>query len=461
MAGKEKQERNLSVMPRAKVEVKTKVEAEKPSTNATEDVAENLLNGKEEDITIEDREDEDYDDVVSGLSESENEGLVEEAINGDAKEKAEPIETNEKVTRPRHRQVAKAASEVVSGDLTERASRRAKRRIYTEDQIFTIDPSAPATSEADERRAVWHELQQAAETGNPLTGVLVSCKNIDGRPCGIVNYKNIARVIIPAEWLYVFDEKTVRARNGESSAIAKFNTQAYFVNIRFGMEVNFVVLQAKEDDEDNPGAGPVAIGSRVDAMQRISRDYFITKQADGDPQLYEGLLAEAKITYLSKTGVGVEVFGTEAFISAEELSWSRISDARYDAANYYVGKIIPVKILSVSQERYTAYGKNFNLVMVEVSAKQAVKDPNKLYFNAFTEGQRSLAEVTQITDDGIFVKLEGKRDAICGWPQGGLSIPPIGSLVQVKIVRKEESNYHIRGEIKGIVRNGKAIKETR
>ena len=437
-------------MPRTKKEVSKK-----------DTVTEELLNGKEEDITIEDREDEDYDDVVSGLSESQNDGLVEGVINGEPEEKPEPIETNEKVkpaSKPRHRQVAKAASEVATGNLTERASKRTKRRIYKEDQIFTIDPDSPAASEADERRAVWHELQQAAVTGNPLTGILVSCKNIDGRPCGIVSYKNIARIIIPAEWLYVFDDSTVRARSGEDSSLAKFNTQAYFVNIRFGMEVNFVVLQAKEDDEDNPGAGPVAIGSRIDAMQRISRDYYITKQADGEPQLYEGLLAEAKITYLSKTGIGVEVFGTETFISAEELSWSRISDARYDAANYYVGKIIPVKILSVEQTRYTAYGKTFNLVQIEASAKQAVKDPNKLYFNAFTEGQRSLAEVTQITDDGIFVKLEGKRDAICGWPQGGLSIPPIGSLVQVKIVKKEESNYHIRGEIKGIIRNGKAIR---
>lgn len=383
---------------------------------------------------------------------AEEENEVEEA-----NEAAEAVaHSGQKRTR---RQVKGLPEEVTSGDAINRAGRKSKKNLYKEEDIYTIEKGKRVDSEAEQRKKTWLELVQSARTNTILEGRLDSCKKTkNGVVLAVVTYKD-ATVYIPSKYLFQFNSANVQWN--ENSPISKetaiTNALTYFTNLRMGMPVKFIVKQAYERDENNPEGGAVAYGSRVAAMEQESYAYYKDKGQDGMPELMEGLRAEAVVTYLSRNGVGVNVFGADAFIPVSELSWNRIGDVRTDSANFHVGQVINVKINKVEGAVYKPEGSSdsFNLINVSVSAKEAQSNPNKKWYNFFQVDQTCLAEVKQITEDGIFVFLSNKRDCLCEFPSN-LQIPPIGSLVNVKIVRKVDENYFIYGSIRKILRMGEA-----
>lgn len=397
------------------------------------------------------------------LSEEETEALnkLDSIVDSAVEEIEKAADTAEKKrSQSRQRQAKGLPEDIASGDLVNRASRRAKRRIYSEDEVVTIDPDTKVETEADKRRATWLELVQSAKSHTILEGTLVSCKRTKNgdNVLAVVSYKD-ATVYIPAKFLFEFDESAIlyNEDSGITKEAAMLNAQLYYTNLRFGMPVKFVCIQVFENDPNNPEGGAIAYASRIAAIQQLARESFVDKTADGKPLLYEGLEAQGTITYLSRTGVGVEVFGVDAFIPSNELSWRRIGDVRTDEADYHVGQNIVVKIGEVSEVKYTPVGSDqtFNLIHARMSAREAQSNPNVKWFNFFEEGQIVLGQVTQITEDGIFVFAANKRDMLCEFPQN-LQIPPIGSLVQVKVMHKRESDKAIYAVIRKIIRMGGA-----
>ena len=377
-------------------------------------------------------------------------------------ESTEVASKDEAKPAARHRQSRGLPDYLPSGDLANRATRAEKRELYREEEVFTIDPEkASVETEQEKRRATWLKLLQAAETGYPLEGTLYSCikakdANGESHVLGVVSFE-CATVYIPVELLYKFDESIIRTNTGMTREQTILNAKAYFTNLRFGMKVQFTVLRAFEKNPMNEDGGPMAYGSRIDALARLGNDNYVRPQrADGKPLIVEGMIVEATITCLTISGVYVEAAGVEEFIPNSELSWRHIADARTDIGDYYVGKVILAKVKKIESEEYEAQDRKFNLVKLTLSAKEATPNPNVKNFNNFVVGQETLATVTMIGDDGIFVMLgNNERDAKCTFPRNGEPIPPINSLVRVKITRKVEDGYKIFVEYKGIIRVGR------
>ncbi len=362
----------------------------------------------------------------------------------------------------RHRQSRGLPDYLPSGDLTNRASRDEKRELYREEEVFTIDPEKAAVeTEQEKRRATWFKLLQAAETGLPLEGTLYSCikaKDENGKPhvLGVVSFE-CATIYIPVELLFRLDEEGIRTNQNMTREQTLLNAKAYFTNLRFGMQVHFTVLRAFEKNPMNEDGGPMAYGSRLDALQRLGNDNYVRPQrADGKPLIVKGMKVEAVITCLTKRGIYVEAAGVEEFIPNDELSWRHISDARSDIEDFYVGKVILVVVKDIGSDHYEAHDRKFDLVTLSLSAKDAIPNPNRKNFNNFVVGQETLATVTMITDDGLFVMLgNNERDAKCGFPRNGDPIPPLESLIRVKITRKVEEDYKIFVDYKDTIRVGK------
>ena len=381
-----------------------------------------------------------------------------------AAEKAEVAEKKDEkpATSSKRRQSKGLPDYLPSGDLTNRASRKEKRDIYREEEIFTIDPErASVKTEQVKRRETWFKLIQASESGQPLEGTLYSCikaKGANGEThvLGVVSFE-CATIYIPVELLYKFDESNIITNTGMTREQTILNTKAYFTNLRFGMKVKFCVLRVFEKNPMNEDGGPMAYGSRIDALEKLGNDNYVKPQrSDGKPLIVEGMLVEATITCLTISGVYVEAAGVEEFIPNDELSWRHIADARTDIEDYYVGKIILVKVKKIEKEKYKAQDRKFDLVKLTLSAKEAVPNMNKKNFNNFVVGETTLATVTMISEDGMFVMLgDNQRDALCRFPRNGEPIPPIDSLIRTKITRKDEKEYRIFCEYKGMIRVGR------
>ncbi len=384
---------------------------------------------------------------------SESDDTVEKVADSNTEEVEKPA--------PRHRQAKGNSEYIPAGDLVNRASRQEKRALYKEDDVYTINPDGPSIkTEQQKRRETWFKLLQAAENGSALEGTLYSymiARNKSGKRyvLGIVKFE-CATVYIPADLLFRFNPEMIRVNEGQTAESAEVNTKAYYTDLRAGMKVKFVVLRAEEKDPLNEEGGPMAYGSRIGAMEKLGyENYYAPSRMDGKPLIIEGMKVEATITCLTRAGIYVDAAGVEEFIPNDELSWRHINDARTDVEDFKVGDVIVVKVMSVEKEPYTALDRSYNLVKLSLSAKEAQVDPNKKYFNSYSIGQRTLATVTSVNDDGVFVRLGGnERDARCQFPRNGLPIPSVGSLVKVKITRKIDGEYKIYADIKDIIRMG-------
>jgi len=452
-------------MPKSEAENKEKG---KKAQESSEDLS-SLVTGAEDvdvaDIEIpETEEDIDVEGDIEGTvpEEPENANDNKEVDELDAiVDGAAATQAKRSKSVPKHRQTKGMPKDIASGDMINRADRKTKRQLYAKADVFAINPAKPPVTEADERKQTYLELVQSANAKMPLTGRLESIKQNKGHVLGVVSYKD-ASVYIPAEYLFEFDPSTVRERVDEDRQTAEFNAKKLYTSWRLGAEIQFIAMQVFEADPTNAESGALAIGTRVGAMEQIAKRFFVDPAANGKPELFAGLHAEGVITYITKTGIGVEVFGTETFIPARELSWKRVGDVVHDDDDYHIGKHIVVVIKDVRPTVYKALDRQFNMIDLTLSVREAMANPNKKYFNSFVEKQIVTADVKQITEDGIFVTLAKKRDALCEFPNN-LQIPPEGSVVRVKILRKYEGanetdidkKYRIYAAIQAIIRMGR------
>ena len=337
---------------------------------------------------------------------------------------------------PKRRKKHSLANELGDeADVITTASKNRRKKLYKDANVFTINAEDKIEGEGTKARNDYIQLAASQKHGNVMYGELMSVGPIAGTDTigAKVRYGSYT-VIIPVDHLFVLDPKAVR--DGDVA-----NAQQYYASLRLGATIEFVVLGINE-------ATKVAYASRMLAMQNLSKEYFITPESDGKPQIVAGMTVQGRICYVTKTGIGVDVFGAETFIPISELSWTRTYTLEMD--EYNVGDPINVKILEIRSMDVQVNNQMFHLIDLSASVKQTIPNPNDQYFDYFNEGDRCIATVTQVTDSGYFVRLAGLRDALCDLTEGSI-IPP-GSKVQVKITKKVEEGKRIYASIRHIVK---------
>ena len=180
---------------------------------------------------------------------------------------------------------------------------------------------------------------------------------------------NIYKIKIPVQMLtFSIPDKYFLEEN--------YNALKTLVNMRIKSIVEFVVYDVDPTEE-------VVLASSVTAKQLLQYDWYLGKRAMIKP----GVKAKGHIVYINSKGVVVNVMGAEVFIKNSELRWGFVDNPLHEKNNFYIGKSVPVRILSVATDSKEILGRKYPYVKIEASMKDAIENPNVTFFDKYIEKQ--------------------------------------------------------------------------
>lgn len=288
-----------------------------------------------------------------------------------------------------------------------------------DEPVISIAERRNAQTESDREKDQLLDLMESYKANRILTDSVQGVEKIDGSYAAVL-YHGDFKVIIPATEA-INPPQDYRGRDPEA-------VHRYMLAKRLGAEFDYIVKGM------DPETG-IAVASRFDAMKARQKEYFFTRNRDGNNKLYEGILAEARIISVIKSGIFIDLFGVECFVSMRELSYQRLIDA---SAYYRPGQRVIVRILKIDRSDKTN-------VKIAASVKQAQKNPFEKAFRKYVVGSHYLGTVTMVDANGVFVAMNGGVDCLCEYPRRGR--PPIGSQVTVRILGIDRGKQRIWGVI--------------
>lgn len=288
-----------------------------------------------------------------------------------------------------------------------------------DEPVISIAERRDAQTESDKVKNQLLDLMESYKAERVLTDFVQGVEKINGSFAAVL-YHGDFKVIIPAMEA-IIPPKDYRGKDPEV-------VHRYMLTKRLGTEFDYIVKGM------DPETG-IAVASRLDAMKARQKEYYFTRDWDGNNKIYEGILAEARIVSVIKSGIFVDLFGAECFISMKELSYQRIIDA---GAYFRPGQRIIVRILKVDRSDRSS-------VKVAASVKRAQQNPFEKAIQKYSAGSHYIGTVTMVDENGVFVAMEGGVDCLCDYPKRGR--PPIGSQVTVKILGIDRGKQRIWGVI--------------
>ena len=292
--------------------------------------------------------------------------------------------------------------------------------IRSDMHIVSLNRRSTVETEADTDMKYLLDLLASLRSRHILTGKLEGVESSDsGEPRAVLRYGSF-KVLIPS---FEMMEPPEDLRDMNPNDVMR-----YLISKRLGAEIDFIV---KGIDQE---AG-VVVASRNEAMAVRRRQFYFGQDREGNNLLYEGVVAEARVTSVIRTGLFVELFGVEVYIPASEVSYQRILDC---GKLYATGQKVLVKILNLDRSQPKR-------IQVSVSIKQTKKNPYDTIVEKYIPGNHYIGTVTMVDVNGVFVALDGGVDCLCIYPVRG--IPLIGSRVTVRIYKVNPDTKRITGDI--------------
>ena len=218
-----------------------------------------------------------------------------------------------------------------------------------EEPVVAIGNRREAETESDKAKSDLLDLLESYKAGRVLTDHIEGVEKIKGTVAAVL-YHGSFKVIIPAEEA-INPPNDYRGNNPTA-------VHRYMLAKRLGAEIDYIV---KGMDSETG----LAVASRKDAMKARQKEFYFTRDRDGNNILYDGVLAEARIISVIKSGIFVELFGAECFISVRELSYQRWADA----GDYYKpGQRVIVRVTGVDRS-------DREKVKISASVKRAQENP--------------------------------------------------------------------------------------
>lgn len=320
--------------------------------------------------------------------------------------------------------------EVVVASATAKKAPRSRSR-----KIISIDGVLATETPESKKRAALLDLTESLKAGKILTGKISGVENLNSRITAVLYHGDIFKVIIPVEECIEIPERFLSNTTGK----VRESKISYALNMRVGTEIDYIVLGVDNENE-------IIVASRLKAMEKKARDYYIKTDRQGRPIMYEGAIAEARIVAVNQKGITVEVMGVETFIKHDELSYQRIQDA---TLKYFPGDRINVKITKIDIQGNKK--KDGYMVTIQASVKQTGPHPYDKYSSRYMLESIYSGKVTMVTEYGIFVNLNGGGlDVLCKFPERGPR-PVREATATVRITAKNDEMKRMFGIITHIV----------
>lgn len=257
--------------------------------------------------------------------------------------------------------------------------------------VLTLEKKRTVHTNSDKSRENLIQLARAIKFGFPITGSIQGVEMPSDKcntPCAVVYYGDF-KVIIPA--LDCISEPDYKGQNKNDYLYAQLNK-------RLGSEIDYIIKGVNLEER-------CAIANRLEAMKSKRHNYYFKhgNENGGKGLIFEGVRAESRVVSVIKSGVFVEVFGTETFIPLKEVCYQRILDAQM---MYQAGQRILVRVLEVQK------GNN-DEVTLSASIKQAEDNPFAKACQNFTVGCKYVGTVTMVNENNVYVALAGGVECLC------------------------------------------------
>lgn len=297
-------------------------------------------------------------------------------------------------------------------------SKPAERR-EPDARVIAIDEKIKVVTNESEKQNMLLDLLESLRAGRILTDMIQGVEVYEDGPCAVL-YHGDFKVIIPGKQLVEPPEDT---RGQPEKEIYR-----YLLTKRLGAEVDYIIKGVDQKAD-------VAVASRLEAMSQKRRAYYNGVDRNGNRLLYEGALAEARVTSVIRPGMFVELFGVDTYVPLKALSYQRWADA---SEHFQPGDRVIVKIMKLDRT-------NRNNIKVVVSVKHAGENPYEKALKKYTEGNSYIGTVSMVNTSGVFVAMEHGIDCLCEYPKRGR--PPIGARVTVRILGIDKKRHRMWGSI--------------
>jgi len=390
------------------------------------------------------KEDEVQEEIQTEVQESKEQSEIrekeEDMESGNNKvtyEEESPEEISEQVSKTIDKMSEDLASKIQAmkeqGGINKslsKASSEERKEHYSDQHIIPLDERPSFETPGEKNRRHYLELYEAWRAGQILTGRISMVEEHKGMVVAAIFYHNF-KIMIPLPFLAEL-RREVKGTKKEQEETAR-----RLANERLGSEISYII---KSIDEGNL----IAAGDRLAAMKSERQAYYLKKRYSRY-LINEGDIVEARICYVEKGSVCVEVRGVEKVLREVDCLWTRTRDLR---EHFRSGDRVPVKITKLERTSSIENGRNKVAMNIAVSIKEATPNPKAHWFNKISEGATMCGEVTQTTEHGVFVKLKDMDYDILCPPNKDFPTPPVGTNVLVGIWRKNEDTYSMSGFIK-------------
>ena len=137
------------------------------------------------------------------------------------------------------------------------------------------------------------------------------------------------------------------------------------------------------------------VASRVEAMRKKARTFYITADRSGKPKIYEGRIVQARIIAVTQNSIRIEVFGVEYPILAKDISSEWIGDVR---EKYSIGDEILAKIKKINID-------SAGDISIIADVKGLTPDKSKENLKRCRVQGKYLGKITNIDMGIIFIRL--------------------------------------------------------
>lgn len=321
------------------------------------------------------------------------------------------------------------------------ATKDERMELYKSETVVT-DFGEKAVTEADERKAEYQYLMEAARA-NPkpiLKGVvegveqtennfLIATVSLVPRKKDDPKFKGYFKIKIPVDQMFEYDVREYLGPDG-------FTRLRDELVARIHSETHFCVF----DVDEKLG---IAFASRLMAQTLRTNGYYIKPQSDGEPRVKDGMIVQAKVIAVKKGYLRVDVLGIDTTIKSGDLSWNALAPLQDE---YQKGDRINVKVSDIKFHEYKAGSQTYILGTMHASAKDATRKPSDLFFDDFIVGGIYGGEIkAEASETGVFVRLNGKMDALCDIPSSNRAV--VGKKCTVLIKSKNIEKRQLSGVI--------------
>lgn len=260
----------------------------------------------------------------------------------------------------------------------------------TNSTVLTLGSDTVLETAQSKADLIWHELQNAYRIRKILTGMLGGIeKTENGSLIAVIYYKDF-RTVIPVS------EMMINLIQDESHNYGEITLrQNKVLNNMLGCEIDFIVkgMDAKTRS---------IVASRKEAMMKKRQIFYLDKDSNGIPKIYEDRIVQARVIAVAEKVVRAEIFGVETSILARDLSFDWLGDAR---ERFQVGEHILVRILSVTTE-------DLEHISVQADVKSVEGNTSKENMKKCKVQGKYAGTVEDIHKGTVFVRLSIGVNAI-------------------------------------------------